>query len=112
MRNDAYVLELLSIYRHVSDDRKSDFATRFNAQARNPVVIFGLSAFLGYFGIDRFMLGQVLLGILKLITGGGFGIWYLIDLFLVAGTARDQNLEIARSVADIGQAALPGSATT
>ena len=106
MKNDAYVLELLSIYRTVPDDKKSDFTTRFNAQARNPVVIFGLSAFLGYFGIDRFMLGQVLLGILKLITGGGFGLWYLIDLFLVAGTARDQNLEIARSVTDHAQYAI------
>lgn len=102
MRNQAYVLELLSIYRNVPDDKKSDFANRFNAQARNPVVIFGLSAFLGCFGVDRFMLGQVLLGILKLITGGGFGLWYLIDLFLVAGTARQQNLEIAQSMIDNG----------
>jgi TM2 domain-containing membrane protein YozV len=102
MKNDAYVLELLSIYRTVPDDRKSDFANRFNAQARNPVVIFGLSAFLGCFGIDRFVLGQVLLGILKLITAGGFGVWYLIDLFLVAGTAREQNLDIARSITNNG----------
>lgn len=101
MRNDAYTLELLSIYRKIPDTQKSDFTTRFNAQARNPVVIFGLSIFLGYFGIDRFMLGQVLLGILKLLTGGGFGIWYIVDWFLVAGTARDKNLEIARSVADL-----------
>lgn len=99
MRNDAYLLELLSIFRHVPDDKKSDFTNRFNAQARNPVVVFGLSAFLGYFGIDRFMLGQILLGILKLITGGGFGVWYIVDLFLVAGTTREKNLELARSIA-------------
>ncbi|MCD8538001.1 MAG: TM2 domain-containing protein [Burkholderiaceae bacterium] len=103
MKNDAYMLELLSIYRQIDDAQKSDFTMRFNAQARNPVVIFGLSVFLGYFGIDRFMLGQVLLGILKLITGGGFGIWYIVDWFLVAGTARDKNLEIARSVAGLKQ---------
>jgi TM2 domain-containing membrane protein YozV len=102
MRNDAYLLELLSTFRQVPDNKKSDFTNRFNAQARNPVVIFGLSVFLGYFGIDRFMLGQILLGILKLITGGGFGIWYLVDLFLVAGTAREKNLEIARSIANNG----------
>ena len=102
MRNDAYLLELLSTFRQVPDNKKSDFTNRFNAQARNPVVIFGLSVFLGYFGIDRFMLGQILLGILKLITGGGFGIWYLVDLFLVAGTAREKNLEIARSIENNG----------
>jgi TM2 domain-containing membrane protein YozV len=100
MRNDAYLLELMSIYRTLPDEKKSDFMTRFNAQARNPVVIFGFSVFLGYFGIDRFLLGQVLLGILKLITFGGFGLWVLIDLFLVAGTAREKNLDVARSIAE------------
>ncbi len=39
-----------------------------------------LSIFLGGLGIDRFYLGYVGLGILKLITGGGFGIWALIDV--------------------------------
>lgn len=33
-----------------------------------------------WFCIDRFMLGQVGLGILKIFTGGGMGIWALIDL--------------------------------
>ena len=43
-----------------------------------------LSIFLGGLGIDRFYLGYVLLGILKLATGGGFGIWWLIDIILIA----------------------------
>ena len=43
-----------------------------------------LSALVGGLGIDRFYLGYTLLGILKLITFGGFGIWYIIDLILIA----------------------------
>lgn len=43
-----------------------------------------LSILFGSLGVDRFMMGQVGLGILKLITGGGFGIWWLIDWILIA----------------------------
>ena len=47
--------------------------------------IFALlfSIFLGYLGIDRFYMGQVGIGIGKLLTLGGCGIWYLIDIILI-----------------------------
>lgn len=50
----------------------------------NQVVLLLMSLFLGWLGIDRFMMGQVFLGILKLITFGGLGIWWLIDVILIA----------------------------
>ncbi len=37
---------------------------------------------LGYIGMDRFYRGQILWGIIKLITAGGLLVWYLIDLVI------------------------------
>jgi len=49
-----------------------------------------LSIFLGAYGIDRFYLGYTGLGIAKLLTGGGLGIWWLIDLiFIITDKMKD-----------------------
>ncbi len=43
-----------------------------------------MSIIFGSLGVDRFMMGYIGLGILKLITGGGFGVWWVVDMILVA----------------------------
>jgi len=53
-------------------------------EKRNYMVALLLSIFVGSLGVDRFYMGYVGLGILKLITFGGCGIWWLIDLILIA----------------------------
>ena len=59
---------------------------------REWLVALLLSIFLGSLGIDRFYLGYMGLGVLKLITCGGFGIWWLIDLILIGiGKMTDVN---------------------
>ena len=50
----------------------------------NWVLLLVMSIIFGWIGVDRFMMGKVGTGLLKLITLGGLGVWWLIDLILIA----------------------------
>lgn len=50
----------------------------------NWVLCLIMSVVFGSLGVDRFLMGKVGTGILKLITLGGLGIWWLIDVILIA----------------------------
>ena len=52
-----------------------------------------ISLFGGSLGIDRFMLGQVGLGIGKLLTCGGCGIWSIVDWFLIMDATLQSNAQ-------------------
>ena len=59
--------------------------------AKSFVVTWILAFLLGTLGIDRFYLGKIGTGILKLITFGGLGLWTLIDLIItLVGARRDK----------------------
>lgn len=58
---------------------------------RNYFIALIISIFVGEFGIDRFYMGKIGTGFLKLITFGGIGIWWIIDIVLIAtGQIRDK----------------------
>lgn len=68
-----------------------------NEVTRNYTTTLLLAFFLGGLGIHRFYTGYTLIGILQLLTGGGCGIWALIDLFSICtGHYEDaDNLDLA-----------------
>ncbi|NLK38812.1 MAG: TM2 domain-containing protein [Clostridiales bacterium] len=58
---------------------------------KDPTVSLIVSIFLGYLGIDRFLVGDIGLGILKLLTGGLCGIMAIVDWFLIMNRAKEIN---------------------
>jgi TM2 domain-containing membrane protein YozV len=58
---------------------------------RDPTTMLLISLFGGHFGVDRFMLGQTGLGVLKLLTCGGIGIWTIVDWIQVMKMTREYN---------------------
>lgn len=62
-------------------------------QFKDPTIALIISLLAGTLGIDRFFIGDTGLGIGKLLTCGGFGIWAIIDWFLIMGATREKNIE-------------------
>ena len=58
---------------------------------KDPTVSLLLSVFFGSLGVDRFYIGDVGAGVGKLLTGGGLGIWWLIDLFVISNKTKKNN---------------------
>lgn len=59
---------------------------------KDPTVFLLVSIFLGSLGIDRFMLGDIGMGVLKLLTCGCCGILTIIDWFTISKKTKQKNL--------------------
>ena|ERR1700741_1971544 len=71
------------------DDSK--FPLLQTVSLKDPTTLLIVSLLGGNLGIDRFMLGEVGLGIAKLLTCGGMGIWSIVDWFTIMNRTRDIN---------------------
>ncbi len=69
------------------------FSLLFALELRDPFVLIIVSIFLGQFGIDRFLLNDVTMGVLKLITCGGCGIWTIADWILIMDKTKKHNFD-------------------
>lgn len=67
---------------------------------KDPTTMTVISIVVGEFGVDRFMVGDIGLGVAKLLTFGGCLIWWIVDMFLIGKRTKEVNFN--RLMAIIG----------
>ncbi len=98
MEKRAYDREIIDMAASLTTEERHNFMNIIENELQNPVELFGWNVWLGWLGIDRFIVGDVFLGLLKLLTLGGFGIWLIVDCFLIGNRTRAKNIEKARDI--------------
>ncbi len=68
------------------------------ANLKDPTITLIISIVGGSLGVDRFFIGDTGLGIAKLLTCGGLGIWTIVDWFLIMGRTREVNTQRLQQV--------------
>ena len=93
MTNQKYLPaeKIVFIKEKLKDIDEERFSLVSAVEFKDPTTILLVSLFLGGLGIDRFMLGETGMGILKLLTGGLCGILTIIDWFGVQKKAKELN---------------------
>ena len=69
----------------------SRYATISSVELKDPTTMLLVSIFLGELGVDRFMMGETGMGILKFLTGGLCGILWIIDLIGITKKVKEYN---------------------
>ena len=87
--------ELGQMTQGLSDSQKMIFQSQYSSERKDR----GTGLILAVLGWDRFWLGDIGLGILKYITLGGCGIWWLVDIFTAGSRCDDHNRRKAQEIA-------------
>lgn len=93
MANSKYFPEEKIMYLREKFSMMDDarFSLVSTLEMKDPTTLLLISIFLGTLGIDRFMLGETGMGILKLLTGGCCGILTIIDWFTISKKTKEYN---------------------
>ena len=88
---ESHLIPQISDMLSKADDSK--FIMIQSVGLKDPTTMLIVSIFGGHLGIDRFLIGDTGLGVGKLLTCGGLGIWTIVDWFMIMGRARELNFQ-------------------
>jgi len=88
------IAELAQMTHDLDDNKKMIFNQQYQSEKKDS----GITLILALFSFDRFWLGDIGLGVLKYLTMGGCGIWWLIDLFTAKNRTDDYNRQKAMEI--------------
>lgn len=98
MSNELELQEANLAKKELTNEEQLQFDVQFATRRKDPKTALAVSIIGGSLGIDRFFIGDIGLGIAKLLTLGGFFIWTIIDWFLIMDATRANNSELMRQV--------------
>lgn len=105
--SDSAEIQMFQQAQRLPVARRGEFALAYHTQRKDRSVAFLLSFFLGMWGVDRFYLGHVGLGIAKLFGSWfTFGLWWFVDLFLIMRAADRYNAGIVAKLSAMYMPAL------
>ncbi len=90
-----------AIMNNMGDDEAQQFANIYRVRRKDPqtILLLTLVGFLGIAGVQRFIVDQIGLGILYVLTGGLCFIGTIVDLVNYKNIATDYNMVQAREIA-------------
>jgi TM2 domain-containing membrane protein YozV len=92
------ITEQQMMIQDLTDSQRLLFSSQFDGAKKDRNMILVLSVIFGYLGVDRFIVGDIGIGILKLLTLGLCGILWLVDLFLIRGRVDEKNRQVANEI--------------
>ena len=90
--------ELLAMQQGLTDQQKLIFMSQYNSERKDRTTGLILAVLIGKFGVDRFYLNDIGMGILKFVTLGGCLIWWVVDWFTVQGRVDECNRRKAQEI--------------
>ncbi|MBQ0112546.1 MAG: TM2 domain-containing protein [Bacteroidales bacterium] len=82
------LVEIRSKLQNIPDEKASII---MGMEFKDPTLLLIISVLIGELGVDRFMLGNVGMGVLKLLTGGLCGILWIIDIINIQKMTKEYN---------------------